>query len=69
VGPGFYFGFSPGEEDVRVMALLFGDGAHFVYKRQRLSEVGELEFAHDVMPFYDFPLRRLFSQIIEVFSG
>ena len=45
VRPGFYFGFSPGEEYIGVMALLFGDDAHFIYKRQRLGEIGEFELA------------------------
>ena len=53
------FGLAPAEQNVGMMALLFGERADLVDERQRPPEVRELVSAHDVVLADHLPLRRL----------
>src|SRR5580658_216704 len=66
VGPGGDFRFAPREQNIGMMSLLFGDGAHFVHERERLLEIGEREGARDVVPVDYLPLRHLLCEGVEV---
>jgi hypothetical protein len=56
---------SPGEQDVGVMSLLFGDRADLVGERQRFLKVGKREAAGDVVIVDDLPVGDFFEQAIE----
>ena len=55
VGPESDLGFAPGEEDVGVMALLFGEGSDQIYEGEGLGEVREFERAMDMVVVGDRP--------------
>ena len=50
---------APSEQDVGMMALLFGQFAHAIHESQGGLKVGKLESPHDVMLADDLPLRGL----------
>ena len=59
VGPRGDYGFAPAEQNVWMMALRFGDFAHFNHKGERLNKIRELECARNVVAVNHFPLRDL----------
>jgi hypothetical protein len=69
VRPRFHFRFSPGQKYIRVMPLLLRNLAYFIHESEGLAKVRKLKLAHDVMPFDNLPLRRLFRQILQFLSA
>jgi hypothetical protein len=69
VGPGFDIHAAPGEMDVGVMALAFGDCADAVDEIERLQEIGELEGASDVMLVDDLPIGCLCGALAQGVGG
>jgi hypothetical protein len=59
--------FAPGERDIGMVSLLFGDSAHTVDKCDGAGEVRESEFPLQVMPRDDGP-RRDFGRQTSVLS-
>jgi hypothetical protein len=49
-------GFSPGQQDIGMVSLLFGDGSHPVHERKGLLKIRELEYAMDVVLVDDLPV-------------
>ena len=62
------FYLAPGEEDIRVMALLLGDGADLISEFKSRFEVGECERPSDVMFVHGFPVACMLDQPIEFSS-
>ena len=62
VGPRGDFRFSPGQQNIRMMALLFGDRADFIDESEGLREIRKLEGAGEVMTVHHAPLRHLIRQ-------
>jgi len=50
-------GFAPGQQNIRMMPLLFGERSHSIHEIKCLFEVRELEQASDVMLIDHAPLR------------
>ena len=65
------FDFAPGEQNVGMVSLLFGDLADFINERQRLLEVWKRERSGNVV-LVDYlpvsPLRHLLKDLFEFFS-
>src|SRR5580698_494679 len=68
VGPQSDFGFAPGEKDVGMVSLLFGERTDMVDQGEGLLEVGELELAMKVMLVGDLPLRDALVQPFNLFD-
>ena len=65
------FRFSPGEQDVGVVPLLFRQRADTIDEVEGLLEIGEGEGAGDVVLVDDFPMgpiRELFMNFGELFA-
>jgi hypothetical protein len=71
VRPESNFDFTPGEQNVGMVPLLFGDLAHFVNEGERLLEVWKRERTGDVV-LVDYlpvsPLRHLLMDLFKFFS-
>ena len=61
-------GFTPGEQDVGMMALLFGDGSGFVDEVEGGLEVGKGEDAGDVVLVDDVPVGELMAEAVELLA-
>src|ERR1019366_426535 len=57
--------FSPCEQNVRMVALLFGDFAYSVHKLQRLLEIREGKRAHNVMLIHRLPMRSVLEDSLQ----
>jgi hypothetical protein len=68
VRPESDFGFAPGEEDVGMMSLLFGERTDTVDEVERLLEVGELELAVKMMLVGDGPFRDARVNLLDVLA-
>src|SRR5229473_885132 len=55
VRPGGDFCLPPGQKNVGVMPLFFGDLAHFVHKLKRLAKIRESKCPGDVMRVHHLP--------------
>ena len=62
------FGFAPDQQDVGMVALLFGERADFIDEIERLLEVGKLELAVKVMLVGNIPLRYASAQLLNFFA-
>ena len=68
VCPNGDLGLSPGEDNVRVMALFFGDRAYFVHEFERGLEIGEGERASNVVLVDDMPIGQLMAEVVELLA-
>src|SRR5579884_2251912 len=69
VGPNFHSHFAPREIDIGVMALLFGDRAHFVREIERRLEIRELEFPFNMVTADHVPMLDFSGQRFDLFGG
>jgi hypothetical protein len=51
------FRFTPGKQNVRMMALLFGDRSRAIDKIQSLLKIGKPEYLMQMVLFDDLPIR------------
>src|SRR5437870_170759 len=64
VGPNRDFDPAPGQVNVRMMTLLFGEFADLVGKGERLKKIFEREFLLQMMPVDDLPaIAKLLQQV------
>ena len=61
-------GFAPGQQNVGMMALFFGERADAIDEFQRTGEVGEAELAVNVMFVGDRPVGNALVESLEFFS-
>lgn len=66
VGPNRNLDLTPGEQDIGVMALLFGKRTDPVYKIQGLPEVREGERAGDVVLVDDLPVGPIGKLLVDL---
>ncbi len=64
MSPDGNLGFSPGQQDVRMMPLLLSQLAHAIHKRQRRLEIRKLESTRDVMLVDNFPIGQLMAEFV-----
>jgi hypothetical protein len=69
VRPHGYFRFSPGKQDIRVMALLLRNCTHFIHERECLHEIRKFKRSGNVMAVHNRPLRHLRCESFQFFSG
>ena len=62
------FGFAPGEQNVGMMPLLFGQSAQAIHEIERLLEIGKGERASDVVLVDHAPVGDDFVQRLEVLA-
>jgi hypothetical protein len=63
------FSFAPGEQDIRVVPLLFGKLSDFIHENQRLAKIRKRKRASDVVPVHNLPLRHFCSQRLKFLAG
>jgi len=68
VRPGRDFSFAPPEQDVRMMALLLGNSAHFVHEGQSRLEIGKLVSADEMMLINNLPSRGIGQLLMNFFQ-
>src|SRR5580698_4734628 len=56
VGVSGDFGFAPGKQDIRVMALFLGDGAGAVHEIESLLKIRELQYLVQMVLFDHLPI-------------
>src|SRR5438045_463930 len=59
---------APGQAQIGMVALGFGDGAGAVHEIERGFEIGEQERLLDVMSFDHFPVRELGRELLQSFA-
>ena len=69
VGPESDFSFSPRQENIRMVAFVFGHFANSIYKFQRLLEIGEAKLPVDVVLVGDRPLGNTLVKLFEFISS
>jgi hypothetical protein len=69
VRPDRHCNLAPAQENVGMMALLFGDGADGLHEFQSADEIGKVKAFLDVMLFNHFPARQLPRQLLKLLSG
>jgi len=68
VGPDGDFGFSPLQQDIRMMALFLGDSADAVDEVESIFEIGEAEGAGDVVLVDHVPIRELMAEGVKLLA-
>jgi len=66
MGPDRDFYSAPGQENIRMMPLVFDDCADFIRESQSLLEIEKREGASDVVIVDDLPVRDFFEKVVEV---
>jgi len=63
------FDVTPAEIDIRMVAFGFGDGADFIYKRERLGKILEFEIAENFVVIRHGPIWRVRHKCLNIGGG